>query len=155
MIVLGGSGGALAAFTLTKYKKGEGPGGRALQGCGWQLRSGTVAAGEAALEGGCIGDGSEVVSHLREDWYGLQDRGIVVGLVLADGKAQAEVSLPLGGKVSLAHGDRVDVPDRAVGLLDGAQSHDQGVHEFLEVVLEEGQVHEVVLHHVGVGLVVG
>jgi hypothetical protein len=73
----------------------------------------------------------------------------------AHGKAQAEVSLPLGRKVSFAHSHGVDVPDRALGLLDGAQSHHQGVDELLEVILEEGQVHEVVLHHVCVGLVIG
>ena len=119
---------------LRRTKKGEGPGGRALHvrvageewhGCGCVCRVG----------GRCIGDGSEVVSHLREDWNGWKGRGPDVGLVLADGKAQAEVSLTLGGQVCFAYGYRVDVPDRAVGLLDGAQRHHQGVDKLLEDVV--------------------
>ena len=115
-------------------KRAKGPGVGPFRGAGGDERSGTVAAGEAALEGGCIGDGSEVVSHLREDWYARKGRGLGVGLVLSDRKAQAKVSLPLGRKVGLAYCDRVDVPDRALRLLDQAQRDHQRVDELLEVV---------------------
>ena len=119
--------------------------GEEWHGCGWRGRVG----------GRYIGDGSEAVSHLCEDWNGLQGRGLYIDLVLADGEAQAEVDLPFCRKVGLAHGDRVDMPDGTVAPLDRAQRDDQRVDELLEVVLEEGQVHEVVLHHVGVGFVLG
>jgi hypothetical protein len=49
----------------------------------------------------------------------------------------------------------MDMPDRALSLLDDAQRHYQLVDELLEVVLKEAQVHEVVLDHGGVCLVAG
>jgi hypothetical protein len=78
---------------------------------------------------------SKVVSHLREDWCRLKGSDFGLGLVLADGKAQSEVPVPIGRKVGLAHRDRVDVPDGAVRLLDDAQGHHQCVDELAEVVV--------------------
>ena len=99
--------------------------GEEWHGCGWRGRVG----------GRYIGDGSEAVSHLCEDWNGLQGRGLYIDLVLADGEAQAEVDLPFCRKVGLAHGDRVDMPDGTVAPLDRAQRDDQRVDELLEVVI--------------------
>ena len=118
-------------------KRAKGPGGRALHArvamsgvarCGWRGRVGV---------GRYIGDGSEVVSHLREGWNSRKGRG----LVLADGETKSEVSLSLGRKVVLAHRDGVDVPDGALRLLDETQRDNQCIDKFFEVILEKAQVH--------------
>ena len=46
---------------------------------------------------------------------------------------------------------------RALVLLHPPQCHHQGIHELAEVIIRDvdTQVHEVVLHNIGVGLVVG
>ena len=58
-------------------------------------------------------------------------------------------------ELALAQQNRVDVRHRAFRLLDLAQRHHKGIDELAEVILEERQVHEIVLHDECFRLVVG
>ena len=97
------------------------------------------------------------VADLRQNGWSRQSNEVAFteGFVFPDRETETEVAAAFIRKVTFPDRDRVDVPDRAFRFLDQAKRNDQRVDELLEVILEEREVHEVVLDHVGVGLVAG
>ena len=70
---------------------------------------------------------------------------------------KAELFAAAAVQVALTDNNRVDVPDRVFRLLDDSERDNQCVDKFFEVVIMivDTPMQRVVLHHVGVGLVVG
>jgi hypothetical protein len=77
------------------------------------------------------------VADLRQNGWSRQrdEVAFTEGFVFSDRKTEPEVAAAFIGKVAFPYRDRMDVPDRAVVLLDDAQRHDQRVDELLEVVI--------------------